>query len=342
VKLISALAVLGVACAGAPVSPLVAAATPVKIAAPSLEEPGPVAGAQPLEGNLATGRSRPSDVKALRFDVGALPVAIWGRPNKRAGYWLRENRDEFKVTIRGPYFAEVNIRRPTSWFTVFTGGSFGVGDPPRCGPGHRDSTVTYWTGISARGWTDTGVDVEMGRGNFEASICAGVPLVLLEARAAAIVPGYVYGLRVETPPTPLEPGDEQLVVFLPRGQLVAAGGDPSFPLGTTNTGPFTRLTLPSNPGSAGSASVRVSAASIDLWTKLRSTGRPVWSFNDEAAVDDDVLVGVDVVSQGTTRLGSVLVSVPPGPVRRFSYAGLLEAVDQLASPEESHLASAGR
>jgi hypothetical protein len=194
--------------------------------------------------------------------------------------------------------------------------------------------------MSARGWTDGGVDVQMGRGNFDTSLCAGVPDELVEARAAAIVPGFVYGLRIQTPPTPIEPGQEQLVVFLPRGQLVSAGGDPSFPLGTTNTGPFTRLTFPLDPDTAASASVRLGPSSLDLWTKLRSTGRPVWSFTDADAVARDALLGIDVASEGKTRLGSVFLSIPP--TSGSLYARLVDAIDQAKSPPASRSATALR
>jgi hypothetical protein len=301
------------------------------------EDPPGAAGVTPLEGDLAGGEPRPSAVKAVRFDVDMLPVATWGRASPRSGYSITGTASRYRVVIRGPWFAEIVIRQPVSSFDIFTGGTFGAGDPPRCGPRPLGAPKypTYWSGISARGWTDAALNVELGRGEFDVGTCVGVPVASLSARAAAIVPGFVYGLRVLIPPTPIDPGQEQLIVFLPRGALVSAGGDPHAPLQTANTGSFTRLTLPTDPGTSGSASVRLSPAALGLWTALRKTGRPVWAFQDAFKTDNDLLLGVDVVSEGErgkagARTGSVFVSLPKNAYP-LAYERLLSAVSSAAN-----------
>lgn len=327
------LAVLGatllVGCAGAPrhapvaASPAAAAPAPQPLA----DDPPAVPGAKPLDGPLEPGETRPVAVGALRFDVGMLPVATWGRADRRTGFKIATGEHRFQVTIRGPVFAEIVVasRQPTSSFEIFTGGTFGSGEPPKCGNARLGSSPAYWTGISAKGWTDSAVTVEMGRGDFDARTCAGEPRASLAAQAGAIVPGYVYGLRVRIPATALEAQSEQLVVFLPRGTLVSAAVDPAFPLRASDTGAFTRLTLPLDPGTTGSASVRLSPASLGLWTQLRVTGRPVYGFKDEFQVDSGLLVGVDVVSTPDKRLGSLVVSLP-STAYTPSFSGLIEAV----------------
>jgi hypothetical protein len=323
-----------VACSGArPRALLPTHPAPAAPAAEASEEPAAREGADPLEGNLAAGEPRPTAGKAIRFDVDALPVATWGGPNKHSGYTMMASETRYRVVIQGPWFAEIVIRQTTSSFDIFTGGMFGSGEPPKCGPrkGGSPSYWTYWTGISARGWTDSGINVEMGRGDFDTATCRAVPAASLSARAAAIVPGFVYGLRVLVPATPLDAGEEQLVLLMPRGALVSAGGDPTAPLRTSNTGAFTRLTLPTDPGTAGTASVRLSPASLGLWTALRKTGRPVWSFQDDFKTENDLLLGVDVVSPAQKgearepRTGSLFVSLPPSAYA-LAYERLLTAV----------------
>jgi hypothetical protein len=325
-------AVLAIGCGGA--RDLTPAVVPSPPLAPevTIEDPPGVAGAKPLEGHLASGKARPRDIHALRFDVDALPVATWGRPKTATDFWFAQWPGGYRVTIRGPLFAEIVVRRPTSWFSVFTGGKdFSTGEAPACGGANPPTLPAYWTGISSKNWTDGGIDVEMGRGDFHGATCVGVSRASLSGRAAAIVPGYVYGLRVRVPSTAIEPADERLVIFLPRSQLVAAGEDPLYPVGTTNTGPFTRLSLRMDPGSVSSASVRLSPASLDLWTTLRRTRRPVWSFTDTLSIDEDLLLGLDVVSQGKARMGSVFVSLPQSTAGLGAYGELLAALS--AAPQ---------
>ncbi len=313
-----------------------AAPPPVPGPAPSTEtEPPPdppaAPGMEPLVGDLDRGQLRPRAARPVRFDVDTLPLATWGPPKAGGGFSMTETQKAFRVTIRSPLFAEIVVPSaiPSSAFEIFTGGSFSSGELPHCGPRHLGSAFTYWSGISARGWTDGAVIVEMGRGSFDYVTCNATPTASIAARAAAIVPGYVYGLRVRSAGSELEPATEQLFVFLPRGVLVAAGGDPNLPLNASNSGAFTRLTLPADAGTAGSASLRVSPASLRLWGELRRTGRPVWSFADKASASQELLLGVDVVSQGATRLGSVTVSMPP-MMSTVPYEALFRALRKAA------------
>jgi hypothetical protein len=300
-----------VAAPAPPIGPGARPATSVPFVSPAIPPEGPgVAGTRPLAGDRLEGQSRPSDVTSVHFDVRALPLARFDAPKEHTGFWIRGSAGRYRVFIRGPLFAEIVVRQPDfSSFSVFTGGDFGVGDSPKCGPRLAETSPAYWTGFSAVDWADSGVDVEMGIGTFYARNCAGVPSKTLSARAE----------------------EERLVVFLPRGRLVATGGDPASPLASSNTGPFTRLTLRIEPGGASSASVRLSPASIDLWTTLRKTMLPVWSFKEDFVVDHDLLVGVDVVSQGETTLGSVFLSLPQAQSVPTVYGDLISAARKAAS-----------
>jgi hypothetical protein len=267
----------------------------------------------------------------VRFDLESLPRATWGRPSKNRGFSMKGDGRHYRAWVRGPLFAEIVLPRrwPAASFEMFTGGTFGDGDPPGCGGKHHGSVPAYWTGLSWIGWTDSGVNVEMERGELDTSSCVGSPAASVAARAAAIVPGWVYGLRVAYATGPLDTPSEQLLVFLPRGAFVSSGGDPADPLRAVNTGAFTRLSFPVDE-SSGAVTVRLSPASLQLWTDLRKTKRPVWGFKDEFRPDNDLMVGVDVVAQGERRTGSIVVSMP-SRAPALGYGGLLEAVSRAAA-----------
>ena len=331
-----------VACnARTPLPPSLAAFPPP--APPSLAPPEPTAPDEPpavhasplMEGFLAPGGTRPA-MQTLRFDVDAVPVATWGPAWSGAGFKLERIRDGWKLWVRTTEFAEVIVtasgvygEKGTSrvGFSAFTGGSFADGDVPRCGPGTSGRRLAVWNGFAPAGWTDDGVDVEMEEGNYELATCSGTPIRSLRGRASALVPGYVYAVRARNDDEGEE--SESLVVFLPRGVMVSTAADPTMLLNASNTGPFTRLTFPLARGTAGSASLRLSAASLALWAGMRRM-RPATSFHDASTAHDDLLLGLDVVWQGSSRLGALSFSAPGSKDRR-AYAGLLAAAKKRAT-----------
>jgi hypothetical protein len=143
------------------------------------------------------------------------------------------------------------------------------------------------------------------------------------------VPGYVYAVRAREERDEGDDGNgkESLVVFLPRGALVATAADPMTPLQASNTGAFTRLTFPLAPGTAGSASLRLSPASLALWADLRQM-RSRGGFADTSALGENLLLGVDVAWQGDARLGSLSLAVPKAKDRK-AYSGLLAAAKRV-------------
>jgi hypothetical protein len=329
------LAALATACRGAAPVPPVVASPPVPLHVEKVDDLPPDFPRAAVEkpetedlANLAKGVPRPETAATLRFDVDALPAASWGSPRKGSGFSIRSGmgRDprllEYIVTVRSALFAEVLVGG-ASPFTAFTGGTFGQGSAPKCGPGQHSLTLASWAGFSTRRWSDEGMDVEMGRGDFDPATCNATSRRSLVGRAAAIVPGYVYGLRVEDSRAGDERIDERVVLFLPRGAYASVTGDPNAPMNSANTGPFTRLTFPLEPGHSASATVRVSPVSLELWRTLRRTSRPFWSFRQPTSPRDAV-VQLDVAWQADTRVGSVVVSVPTNGDRR-PYMGLLEA-----------------
>jgi hypothetical protein len=271
--------------------------------------------------------------------VDGLPVATWGKPRPEAGFTLHRIPDGWHLFVRTTLYAEVVVSQSASFdepgtsrvgFSGYTAGSFGAGNPPDCGPGHTGRRLTVWGGLAPAGWTDDGVDVEMEQGDYELASCSGVPKRGLRGRAMAVVRGYVYALRVREEPDDDGEADESLLVFLPRGALVSASADPETPVATSNTGTFTRLTLPLARGTAGTASVRVSPASLRLWQRLRRGNAGASAFEDPAHVNDDLLVGVDVAWQGDVRFGSVTFALPRTAERR-AFAGVLAAARVVGS-----------
>jgi hypothetical protein len=301
---------------------------------PDHSEPPAHPGAAPLEGALATGEERPP-AQTTRFDVDALPVATWGEAWPAAGFTLRKVSNGWTLFVRTTLYAEVIVTAgppngqgtaPVG-FSAFTGGSFGDGAVPECGPGNHGQRLAVWNGFAPAGWTDDGMDVEMEEGDFDLATCRGTPVHSLRGRAAAIVPGYVYALRTRDEG---DDGDvrESVVVFLPRGDLVAAGGDPGTPLATADTGPFTRLTLPLAPGTGSAASLRLGPGALAMWARLRRAGG-AGTVADGSAIAEELLLGVDVAWQGGARLGTLSLALPKAKNRR-AYAALLAAAKKQA------------
>jgi hypothetical protein len=304
---------------------------PSRVAEGPGEDPPARRGAGAIGGWLASGTVRPQ-VRTKRFDVAALPVAEWGPAAKGTGFSLRRTPGGWNLWVRTTLLAEILVagggpRTPTGasavGFTAFTGGDFGQGDIPDCGAGHLGTRLAVWSGFSPAGWTDDGVDVEMGDGDYDLATCSAQPKRSLVGRAAAVVRGFVYALRTRQQDDEGRPL-ESLVVFMPRGSLVATASDPAMPLQAANTGPFTRLTFRLRESSAGTASVRVSPAAMALWTRLRSRA---WTtgFIDRTRAQDDLLVGIDVAWQDDVRLGSISLALPAGRDAR-PYAKLLAAL----------------
>ena len=335
---------LATACGGAVVNQGAAAPPPVTSTAARVSkltlaapEPGdPVEppasrGVQPLEGFRRAGPERPAG-KALRFDVDGLPVASWGEAVRGAGFTLHRTRDGWTLWVSTTILAEVVVAtisadRPEGaahvGFTAFTGGSgFGRGMPPSCGMDRLGTRIAFWSGFAPAGWTASGVDVEMEEGDYDLATCSASPKRSLRGRAAAIVPGYVYGLRVRDEDDAGRT-HESLVVFMPRGALVSTASDPTMPLNASNTGPFTRLTFPLEPGTAGSASVRVTPQAVALWTRLHAM-RGLVTIDETTAPHDALLLGLDVACQGDVRAGTLSLAPPPGPAAK-AYAKLFAA-----------------
>ncbi len=323
------------ACAArsAPPARAVAVGTPARrIAA---EEPPGVDGVAPIEGWLATdGAARPP-VRVLRFDVDELPVADWGPGRPGTGFTLRSTGEAggtWHLWMRTPLIADVIIASRGAWgsegggpvgFTAFTGGNFAAGVAPACGPGRTGNRLAAWSGFAPTGWTDDALRVELGQGDYDLATCATTTKQSLFGRASAVLRGFVYAFRARQEDDDGRPL-ESLVVFLPPGAMVSDSGDPSRPLETTNTGPFTRLTFPLRAGAASSASVRIGPDSMLAWSDLRG-GRSVHARSGSTPVDGELLVAVDVAWQGGARLGSLSVGLPesasPAP-----YARLLAAM----------------
>jgi hypothetical protein len=305
-------------------------------------EPPRVIAEPPLEGFLAGGHRRPTS-EILRFDLDALPVATWGPASGDAGFTLSRLPDGWRLSVRPTLLAEVMVSRSASFdetgtsaagFWGSTGGSFAQGEAPACGRGNSGKRLAVWSGFAPAGWTDDGMDVEMNEGDFDRATCSASPIRSLRARARGLVPGYVYAVRAhddarEGDGEDGRAGEESVVVFLPRGRLVSAGADPTMPLEAASSGAFTRLTFALSRGSAGTASLRVSAAALALWARLRRAPVRAAAFADPAPMEDDVLVGVEVAWQGNVRLGSLSFSWPTGKGSK-AYAGMRTAAKKSA------------
>jgi hypothetical protein len=286
-------------------------------ATPTPPEPPRADGADALVGYQAQGDARsPTVARTIRFDVADLPLGTWGQPSRPHGFRVTPLPERgYKLWIESALFAEVtvaNTRRALE-FSAFTGGSFSMGIPPECGPGHIGHFPAHWAGIDPHSWSDDDIGVELGAGDFDVQGCRAGARVTVEARARAVVRGFAYAIRVRG-----ESDDgEQLVMFLPHAAMVSTSGDPAFPLDQANTGPFTRLTLRLEPGAGQSAALRVSRAALHLWDELRSTRKAVWSYEDTSAPRDDLFVGIEVVQQGGTTMGTLRLALPEGKDRRY-------------------------
>jgi hypothetical protein len=294
-------------------------------------DPPAAHGQAPIAGFRSAGVNRPEG-KKVTFDVDALPLADWTEPPAGKGFSLVPVPDGYRLYMRSHIFAEA-IVFGAQWnqgaapvaFSGFTGGPFWQGAPPGCGGHEHGEVPARWSGFSPSNWTDDGIDVEIGEGMLERATCATKAHDIVSARAAAIVRGYVYGLRVRWVGRIDDSGDV-LYVFLPRGSQVAAAGDPEAPLEASDSGAFTRLAFSLGPGSAASASVRVSPEAMRLWSTLRSTGSPIRAFQEKPEAEHNLLLDFDVAALDAGRTAASLTyAVPPGADPK-AYAGFLSAV----------------
>jgi hypothetical protein len=197
----------------------------------------------------------------------------------------------------------------SSTFTAFTGVGFVTGPPPECGQGHQGLLAARWAGFARQGWTEDGVDAELADADFHAATCRASVRLVARARARAILPGFAYALRLKTD-LGGKRQDERLIVFLPPGQMVSTSGDGhSLTLNESNSGRFTRLSLPLNPGRTSAAAVRVSLTAMRMW-RATWAGQPAKAVSDESLPMDDLLIGLDVVWRGRRRTAMVSVSLP--------------------------------
>jgi hypothetical protein len=194
-------------------------------------------------------------------------------------------------------------------FAVFTGVGFLTGSPPECGPGHEGLLSARWAGFALEGWTDDGVDAELADADFHVATCRASVRLVARARARAIVPGFAYALRLKTDLGGKGQG-ERLIVFLPPGQTTSTSGDgASLALNESNSGRFTRLSLPLNPGHTSAAAVRVSPTAMRMW-RATWAGEPAQSVPDVSSSMDDLLIGLDVAWQGRRKTAMVSISLP--------------------------------
>lgn len=270
-------------------------------------------GQNALVGYRSTEGPRPGGAfDAVHFDVASLPLAKWGPPVKKShGFTLTplgKGTDGYRLWVRSPLYSEVVVSSSMSRasFSAFTGGSFGEGLPPDCGPDHLGRFPARWLGLDPRAWTDASVRVEMATGPLDVATCSAAPELAIDARAAAIVPGFVYAIRVE------ESWGEALHVFLPRGVLTAASASLASPLDAASSGAFTRFTFPVADTMGRAAVARLSPAALRLWAHMRTSLAPVWQYVDSTPTADDLLVEVDVVAQGERTLGTVTITAPRG------------------------------
>src|ERR1700690_732537 len=104
--------------------------------------------------------------------VDALPLSTWGPPTKRSGFDLTVTGERYHLVVHSHLFAETIVLDAESSLTTFTGGPFFRGPLPKCGARQTETREARWMGFSPLRWTDTGIDVEMGRGRFDLARCA--------------------------------------------------------------------------------------------------------------------------------------------------------------------------
>ena len=167
------------------------------------------------------------------------------------------------------------------------------------------------------------MDLVLEEGDVDPVTCVATARREARGRAAAVVRRFVYALRVRP-----DQGAEKLVMILPHASFVATSGDPTFPFDVAHTGSFTRLTLSLANDSSASATLRVSRASMRLWSTLRSDG-VVTSFEDPTPIAQDMLVHVEVSRQAGVTLGSLSFAPPAGAVAP-ELAPLLAAAEAAA------------
>ncbi len=269
----------------------------------------PAGGTGDAPSRRARHRRRASEVIAsLRVDAARLPLVRWGPP---------EASSRVRVTASGPArygflvdrvsFAEFTIDDD---FGAFTGEDFFHGSFPACGTRARRGRAA-WRGFSQRNWTDSGVDVEMSRGSFDFLSCAAAADTTIRGRAAALVPGFIYALRLE------DMASQYLWVLLPRASLASASED------AAASGSFSMATLLLEPHQSAAAALRISPAALATWRRMRRA-RDVKGQSDQ--VSDGLLVSIDVDPSPNDDLAiSIAFALPRGGHER-DFAAILDAV----------------
>ena len=296
------LIVASCAAAPTPVTP-VHAARPV---ARATTEP-PAARGLPLDWLTPIGGpERPKVVASVEVDTGRLPLAAWGPPDAASFvHFTNGQTNEYHFVIEGVSFGELHV----SDFLAYTGNDHATGTWPSCNLAKHVARrlIAEWRGLSIRHWTDDGVDVVMSRGVFDETPCRATATTTLKGRAEAIVPGFVYALRVE----------DALYVVAPRATLAASTDD------AAGSGPFSSALLPVTPSHDATVSLRVSRSSIAAWLHIRSS--PGQLAPNETPNDEQLLLTIEVRARGDGHVASVTAALP-ADANEGIYGDLLDAM----------------
>jgi hypothetical protein len=312
VKALLASAVLLAGCAGrAPVSiPSLDSASPASHRASVDARDKPEAPRAPratrIVEDLANGASRPRVITRIRRNAARIPLASWSDPDERS--WIRLIGASPRFIINDVSFGKLAIG---DIFGGFTGENFRRGEWPAC-PDKRARQWSQWVGFNRDKWTDAGVDVMMSRGDFDFETCKAQPEATLRARAAALVNGWVYALRVDDGET------RSLFILAPSAVLASATED------AAESGPFSVVTLPLGPGHDAAAVLRVAAGALPDWRNMRASGRE--SRAREPTTPSPLLLTIEVAAKAGADPDVTIVASLAGGANRRDYAALLDAM----------------
>jgi hypothetical protein len=299
------LIVLGTACAPAPPRPLPSAARPPTVAPVQLDAPTPPPPRDDLA--LAIGEPRPEVRASIEIDASSLPVGKWGPPTKGSSFTMTTDPPEFRVG--GSRYAEVSV----GGFSAFTDTFVATTDWPCHRPGHA---TALWRGLSLDAWGVDGIKVVMSRGPYDFATCTAVPEATLVQRAREIVPGFVYGLRV----------DDSVYIVLPHASFAAATRN------AAGSGPFSSATLPCVPHQEAAAVVRMSPVSLTGWQEISVLGpwANPWPA-DNAQNSGLLMIIVEVRARGDGNAIAVSAALPADTVNEV-YAPFFAAMKRAAAP----------
>lgn len=301
-----AFSLAALACAPAARAPSV---MPVAQASPSASEtvapePRAAPGASPLFDPLRAGTTRPA-MHTFHVDLTGVPRAEWSGPEKGARFSIAIEHQEFPtkqapattLSVWGSRYTEVTIGGA---FEGFTGGLSSrnhfrgqCGDVESAAP-----AIARWVGFDS--FDDTHLVLRAHDGDFDYRTCVGSPHQSLQGAAKALVPGYVYALRVP------QPSRDALLFVMPPASFAAVTALPFEQPLLVSSGPFGRVTLPLDAG-ANAVLVHWGAASMRAWDAVKKGREPVevrpasesYSFATSFAAapapppEDDLLVEFD-------------------------------------------------